>query len=212
MTLDILHLSTTISFCDWLNFCSCNVFKAPPPCSMWQDTTGPPPLFFLVGLESELRALCLPGRCSATGATLPALFCVWYCQDRVFQAVCPGWLQTTIILISASWVTRITGVSHWYPACYSYFGNVGLTKYLLGLASNCDPPNLSHYLACADNYWGSGTGMEVGILCTFSTCLNNFIIKTSKRTTVWCSLWSQLLRRLRQDSVWAQGFKTSLTT
>jgi hypothetical protein len=27
---------------------------------------------------------------------------------------CPGWLWTAILLISASWVARITGVSHWH--------------------------------------------------------------------------------------------------
>jgi hypothetical protein len=34
---------------------------------------------------------------------------------RVSKAVCPGWPRTGIILISASQVARITGVSHWYP-------------------------------------------------------------------------------------------------
>jgi hypothetical protein len=28
----------------------------------------------------------------------------------------PGWLRTTILLISAFWVARITGVRHWSPA------------------------------------------------------------------------------------------------
>jgi hypothetical protein len=32
--------------------------------------------------------------------------------DRVSQTVWPGWLQTAILLISASWVERIIGVSH----------------------------------------------------------------------------------------------------
>jgi hypothetical protein len=34
--------------------------------------------------------------------------------------ICPIWLQTSILLISASWVARITGVSHWYlaPNCH----------------------------------------------------------------------------------------------
>jgi hypothetical protein len=27
-----------------------------------------------------------------------------------------GWLQTKILLVSASWVARITGVSHYRPA------------------------------------------------------------------------------------------------
>jgi hypothetical protein len=35
--------------------------------------------------------------------------------------VCLGWFWIMILLISASWVARITGVSHWYPAYYSVF-------------------------------------------------------------------------------------------
>jgi hypothetical protein len=35
-------------------------------------------------------------------------------RDRVSWIVCPGWLWTVILLISASWVARITGVSHWH--------------------------------------------------------------------------------------------------
>jgi hypothetical protein len=30
----------------------------------------------------------------------------------VLKTICPGWLQTMILLISASWVARITDVSH----------------------------------------------------------------------------------------------------
>jgi hypothetical protein len=33
---------------------------------------------------------------------------------------CVGWLQTVIILISASQIPRITGLSHWHPASISY--------------------------------------------------------------------------------------------
>jgi hypothetical protein len=36
----------------------------------------------------------------------------WVFQDRFSQTICQGWLQTSILLISASWVARITGMSH----------------------------------------------------------------------------------------------------
>jgi hypothetical protein len=36
-------------------------------------------------------------------------------QDRVLWTICQGWLQTMILLISASWVARITGGSHQRP-------------------------------------------------------------------------------------------------
>jgi hypothetical protein len=45
-------------------------------------------------------------------ATLPAHFCDCFFQDRISWTICLIWLQTVILLISASWVTRITGISH----------------------------------------------------------------------------------------------------
>jgi hypothetical protein len=44
--------------------------------------------------------------------------CFW---NRVSQTICQGWLQTAILLISASWIARITGMSHWYPAQWHLF-------------------------------------------------------------------------------------------
>jgi hypothetical protein len=34
--------------------------------------------------------------------------------------ICSGWLWTMILLISASWVARITGLSHWHLAGYTF--------------------------------------------------------------------------------------------
>jgi hypothetical protein len=45
---------------------------------------------------------------STPWATLPVLFCEGF--------FCPGWLRIVILLISGSWVARITGVSHQLPA------------------------------------------------------------------------------------------------
>jgi hypothetical protein len=44
-------------------------------------------------------------------ATPAALFCDGFFQDRVLRTTFQGWLWTTILLISASWVARITGVN-----------------------------------------------------------------------------------------------------
>jgi hypothetical protein len=38
--------------------------------------------------------------------------CDGFFGDRVFQTICPGWLRTSVLWISASWIARITGVSH----------------------------------------------------------------------------------------------------
>jgi hypothetical protein len=46
-------------------------------------------------------------------------FCDGYFPDRVSPIVCQGWLRTTILLISASLVARITGVSH--QCCAPFF-------------------------------------------------------------------------------------------
>jgi hypothetical protein len=92
--------------------------------------------FFLVILGFELRAMCsldssflpnyfsdriscylpraclkLPTACT-TSATLPALFWVGFFETGSHGTICQGWLRTTILLISISWVGRIKGVSH----------------------------------------------------------------------------------------------------
>jgi hypothetical protein len=39
-------------------------------------------------------------------------FCVCYYRDRVLWTICWGWLETMVLLMSASWVARITCVNH----------------------------------------------------------------------------------------------------
>jgi hypothetical protein len=71
--------------------------------SDWDEVEYQCPFFFVVrGLE--LRAYTL------SHSTSP--FCVRYFWDRCSWPVCPSWLQAMILLISASWVVRITGVNH----------------------------------------------------------------------------------------------------
>jgi hypothetical protein len=60
-------------------------------------------------LGLELRAFTL------SHSTSP-IFCDRVFQDGVLQIICPGWLQTAILLIFASLVARIIGVSHRHPA------------------------------------------------------------------------------------------------
>jgi hypothetical protein len=49
----------------------------------------------------------------------PPFFCDGFFWIRVSWAICSGWLRTTTLLISASWVAWITGVSHQHPAVMS---------------------------------------------------------------------------------------------
>jgi hypothetical protein len=65
---------------------------------------------FFAALGFEIRTSHLLRR-STTSATPPGLFCDGYFQDRVLRSTCPGWLWTLILLISASWVARIIGMS-----------------------------------------------------------------------------------------------------
>jgi ABC-type transport system involved in multi-copper enzyme maturation permease subunit len=44
------------------------------------------------------------------------LFLCWIFFEIVSRTICLGWLQTMILLISASWVARITGLRYWRPA------------------------------------------------------------------------------------------------
>jgi hypothetical protein len=48
-------------------------------------------------------------------ATPPALFCEGFFWNRVPWIICLGWLQIVILLISASWVNKITGMNHQHP-------------------------------------------------------------------------------------------------
>jgi hypothetical protein len=56
---------------------------------------------------------------STPWATLPALFVMGSFRDGSQELLVRGRLQTMILLISASWVTRITGVSQWRPAYFA---------------------------------------------------------------------------------------------
>jgi hypothetical protein len=67
--------------------------------------------FFFVVKGLEFRAYTL------SHSTSPFLW--WVFQDKVSQTIFLGWLQTTILLISASWVSRIT--CHWHLARCNFF-------------------------------------------------------------------------------------------
>jgi hypothetical protein len=47
-------------------------------------------------------------------------FCDGVFQDRVLQTICPGWLWTMILLISASWVVRIIKMTHQRLASFTF--------------------------------------------------------------------------------------------
>jgi hypothetical protein len=63
--------------------------------------------FFFAELRFEFKAYTL----SHSSSPFCGFFFFFFLY-RVRKTICPGWLQTTILLISASWVARITGMSH----------------------------------------------------------------------------------------------------
>jgi hypothetical protein len=68
----------------------------------------------------KFRLTHLLSRHSTTWATPPALFCDGCFQDRVSWTICPGWLWSAILIISATWIARITDVSHQCPASWVF--------------------------------------------------------------------------------------------
>jgi hypothetical protein len=56
-------------------------------------------------------------------------FCEGYFWDRVLGTVCPGWLWTMILLISASLVARITGMSLCFDPAFSHLQLLWLSSY-----------------------------------------------------------------------------------
>jgi hypothetical protein len=40
------------------------------------------------------------------------IFVIFFFQDRISQTICLDWLRTVVLLVPASRVARITGVSH----------------------------------------------------------------------------------------------------
>jgi hypothetical protein len=58
--------------------------------------------------------------------------CVGYFE--IGSPFCLGWPQTSILLISSSQVSRITGVNHWSPAVLDIFLGVELLVLRLGIS------------------------------------------------------------------------------
>jgi hypothetical protein len=82
-------------------------------------------LSFFLAPGFELRA------CMLSHSSSLSFFCEVFLRDRVSWTILPGWLQMAmILLISASWVARITGMSHWCLALFSIFIYSSISLYL----------------------------------------------------------------------------------
>jgi hypothetical protein len=68
--------------------------------------------------------------------TQPALFCDGCFQDKVSWTICLGLASNGSLLISSSWVARITGVSHWWELGTDT-AVMMIIPYFLGCPWNC---------------------------------------------------------------------------
>jgi hypothetical protein len=130
-----LHLTTEPSI---LHISKLLVFVHPLICSLtyWMLTTLSTPFlspttdwflwsWMLVPLVRSEGIFFFSSGARTQGLHLEPLhqpFLWWFFfWDRVSCTICPGWLWTTVLLISASWVARITGMSHRHPRPFSVF-------------------------------------------------------------------------------------------
>jgi hypothetical protein len=76
---------------------------ARPVLSHWSVLPAPNDAFYFFGVGGSVgvwtQGLTLVRQVSSTWATMPTLFGVGYFQDGISWTVCPGWLQTSILLI-----------------------------------------------------------------------------------------------------------------
>jgi hypothetical protein len=128
----------------------------PPKC--WDYRYAPPHLFFCLARytfcfvdSTGVRTKGLLGRCSTTWTTRPALFfCNGYFQDMVSWTICPSGPRTWILLISASQVARIIGVSHlclpWGFLFYCWVWIQGLVHMKQVVYHWATPPALQYFI------------------------------------------------------------------
>jgi hypothetical protein len=77
-------------------------------------------------------------------------------QNRVLRTICLGWLRTTILLISASWVARIIGASHRYLAIISNLPPTSLCRQTWSRPTVWDFTSClccSYSIRCTDFSW-----------------------------------------------------------
>jgi hypothetical protein len=116
-------------------------------------------VFFLSLLGTEVWTQGFPHAKQAFYHSSP--FCSGYLEMGGLTTICPGWTRISSLLISASQVARITGVSHWCWTWSVFFHNSGNSNLQWRCQQGCflleDLKNLSHvWLICpmlSSSFW-----------------------------------------------------------
>jgi hypothetical protein len=112
-------------------------------------------------------------------ASLPALFCEGFFWDRGSQTICLGWLQTAILLISAFWVARITGVSHQRQT------GISSKTDTLGALALPYPPTNSMLIINQNNL----NSTQENVLADFQTVNSNSLKQNQQTKKILCVGW-----------------------
>jgi hypothetical protein len=145
-------------------------------------------------LGFELTASPLVGSCSTTWVTLLALFCVLFCFVFEIWSWESGLSLTVILLISASWVARITGVSHQHLALIITFQKYYYPILFYGRK------NSKNFLTFSSGLFHDSFSFECRLLLTY-TFIMVFILILCLFLTIWSSLVIHQFLRVRYKSV-----------
>jgi hypothetical protein len=153
-----------------------------------------PFFLFLVGLEFELRVLCLKSTIYCSSHTSSPFCSGNILEMRVSWSICLGWSQTTILPILASQVARIIGMNHQCLAEIQIFlsPNIMFKKSQIIWVLGCTPVIPTLRRLKAGGLWVQG---QPRIHSNTLSQKN----KTSSWGTIGSHLQSLLLRRDQED-------------
>jgi hypothetical protein len=139
-------------------------------------------------LEFELKASHLPGKCSSTSFFFFLL--VRFFKIGSCELFAQGWLQITILLIFATWVARITGVSHQCLA--AVLGFQLRTLWVSTLSFKSQPHSFFAFFVFQIKSWATFTGLAWTMIFLISASLVAGIIGLYHHTWPWEDVfWTQ---------------------
>jgi hypothetical protein len=113
---------------------------------------------------------------STPWAAPPSLFCDGFFWDKVLQTICRGWHWIVILLISSSWVAKITGMSHQLQAPNHFLQSVYSLLCVVPEVSVSFSLQLAFYLTkiSLNALLQEGGKKEKGKCCSFFISLDKY--------------------------------------